>query len=134
MKRREAREKAVQTLFQLDNMDMTVDEAISFIIDGKVDPFYEQLVRGTVTNFEMIDRTLSEHLENWSLDRLPKIERTVLRLAIYELEYNDDVPDKVILNEAIELCKTFGDDKSGRFVNGVLSKLHRDNRKDVEKE
>ena len=68
-------------------------------------------------------KSLAEKLENWSLDRLPKIERTVLRLAVYELLFNEDVPDRVVLNEAIELCKTFGDEKSGRFVNGVLSKF-----------
>ena len=74
-------------------------------------------------NKEEIDETLKEKLENWSLDRLPKIERTVLRLAVYELLFNEDVPEKVVMNEAIELCKTFGDEKSGRFVNGVLSKF-----------
>jgi N utilization substance protein B len=56
------------------------------------------------------------------LDRLPKIERTVLRLAVYELLFMQDAPSKVVMNEAIELCKTFGDEKSSKFVNGVLSK------------
>lgn len=124
MKRREAREKAVQTLFQLDNNEMPVEEAISYIIDGPLDPFYEKLVRGTVENAQQLDDEITNKLENWSIDRLPKIERTVLRLAVYELLHNEDVPDKVVLNEAIELCKTFGDEKSGRFVNGVLSKFH----------
>ncbi len=123
MKRREAREKAVQTLFQLDNTELTIEEAINYIIDEPVNRFYEQLVRGTVQHQEEIDKTLVEKLENWSLDRLPKIERTVLRLAIYELLFNEEVPHRVVLNEAIELCKTFGDEKSGRFVNGVLSKF-----------
>lgn len=123
MKRREAREKAVQTLFQLDNNEMPVEEAISYIIDGPLDPFYEKLVRGTVENAQQLDDEITNKLENWSIDRLPKIERTVLRLAVYELLHNEDVPDKVVLNEAIELCKTFGDEKSGRFVNGVLSKF-----------
>lgn len=123
MKRREAREKAVQTLFQLDNNEMSVEEAISYIIDGPLDPFYEKLVRGTVENVQQLDDEITNKLENWSIDRLPKIERTVLRLAVYELLHNEDVPDKVVLNEAIELCKTFGDEKSGRFVNGVLSKF-----------
>ncbi|WP_342511429.1 transcription antitermination factor NusB [Sporosarcina sp. FSL K6-1522] len=123
MKRREAREKAVQTLFQLDNTELTVDEAIAYITEGTVNAFYENLVRGTVENSQIIDETLVGKLEHWSLDRLPKIERTVLRLAVYELLFNEDVPHRVILNEAIELCKTFGDEKSGRFVNGVLSKF-----------
>ena len=123
MKRREAREKAVQTLFQLDNTELSVDEAINYIIEEPANRFYEQLVRGTVQNKEAIDEVLTGKLEHWSLDRLPKIERTVLRIAVYELLFNEEVPHRVVLNEAIELCKTFGDEKSGRFVNGVLSKF-----------
>ncbi len=123
MKRREAREKAVQTLFQLDGTTLPVEEAISYIAEEPVDSFYEMLVKGTREKQESIDEVLTGKLENWSLDRLPKIERTVLRLAAYELLYNDEVPHKVAVNEAIELCKTFGDEKSGRFVNGVLSKF-----------
>ena len=123
MKRREAREKAVQTLFQLDNTELSVDEAINYIVEEPANRFYEQLVRGTVQNKEAIDEVLTGKLEHWSLDRLPKIERTVLRIAVYELLFNDEVPHRVVLNEAIELCKIFGDEKSGRFVNGVLSKF-----------
>ncbi|MBO0586411.1 transcription antitermination factor NusB [Sporosarcina sp. E16_8] len=123
MKRREAREKAVQTLFQLDNTELSVDEAINYIVEEPANRFYEQLVRGTVQNKEAIDEVLTGKLEHWSLDRLPKIERTVLRIAVYELLFNEEVPHRVVLNEAIELSKTFGDEKSGRFVNGVLSKF-----------
>ncbi|WP_203246948.1 transcription antitermination factor NusB [Sporosarcina beigongshangi] len=123
MKRREAREKAVQTLFQLDNTELTIEEAITYIVDEPANAFYEQLVRGTMLHQAAIDQTLVDKLEHWSLDRLPKIERTVLRLAVYELLFNEEVPHRVVLNEAIELCKTFGDEKSGRFVNGVLSKF-----------
>lgn len=123
MKRREAREKAVQTLFQLDNMDLSVDDAISYVVEEQVNSFYEKLVRGTISNIEEIDNALTKNLENWALSRLPKIERTVLRLAVFELLYNDEVPERVVMNEAIELCKIFGDEKSGRFVNGVLSKF-----------
>lgn len=123
MKRHEAREKAVQTLFQLDNTELTVEEAITYITEGTIDPFYENLVRGTVNHMNEIDQAIIDKLENWSLERLPKIERTVLRLAVFELLYGD-APSKVILNEAVELCKTFSDEQSGRFVNGVLSKYH----------
>ncbi|MCM3743318.1 transcription antitermination factor NusB [Sporosarcina luteola] len=123
MKRREAREKAVQTLFQLDNTDMSIEEAITYIMERPIDPFYESLVKGTTVYRDEVDNALSSKLENWSLDRLPKIERTILRLAVFELLHHEDVPHKVILNEAVELCKQFGDEKSGRFVNGVLSKF-----------
>ncbi|MCG7336343.1 transcription antitermination factor NusB [Sporosarcina sp. ACRSM] len=132
MKRREAREKAVQTLFQLDNTEMTVEEAIAYIVDKPVNRFYDRLVRGTLENKTAIDAVLVQKLENWSLDRLPKIERTVLRLAVFELLFNDDVPHRVVLNEAIDLCKTFSDEKSGRFVNGVLSKFDENNEEGME--
>lgn len=123
MNRREAREKAIQTLFQLDNIELSIDEAMQYIVNEQKNSFYEQLVRGTMEHRDEIDTLLTAHLENWALDRLPKIERTVLRLALYELKYNEDAPERVIVNEAIELSKTFGDEKSGRFVNGVLSKF-----------
>lgn len=123
MKRREAREKAVQTLFQLDNTDMSIEDAIPFIMDRPINPFYETLVKGTTEHRDEVDEVLSSKLENWSLERLPKIERTILRMAVYELLYNEDAPHRVVLNEAVELCKQFGDEKSGRFVNGVLSKF-----------
>ena len=84
--------------------------------------FLTQLVKGTIEHKEEIDASLVARLENWSLERLPKIERTVLRIAVYELLYTEDIPAKVVINEALEVCKVYGDEKSSRFVNGVLSK------------
>jgi len=123
MKRHEAREKALQTLFQLDGTELTIEEAIEHVMDGETDQFYKLLVEGTNSKQLEIDGKLKGHLENWSLERLPKVERTILRMAVFELEYMDDAPSRVVMNEAIELSKTFGDDKSSRFVNGVLSKF-----------
>ncbi|QDP99201.1 transcription antitermination factor NusB [Lysinibacillus fusiformis] len=123
MKRHEAREKALQVLFQLDNTDLTVEEAMGHIKGQPTNAFYEKIANGTAENLEEIDAALAQHLEKWSLARLPKIERTVLRLAVYELLYMPETPKRVVLNEAIELCKTFGDDGSSKFVNGVLSKF-----------
>lgn len=123
MKRHEAREKALQTLFQLEGTELTIDEAMDHVMAGENDNFYSLLVQGTHANMAEIDEKLVGHLENWSLERLPKIERTILRMAVFELGYMEDAPSRVVMNEAIELCKTFGDDKSSRFVNGVLSKF-----------
>ncbi|MDM5334441.1 transcription antitermination factor NusB [Ureibacillus composti] len=124
MKRHEARQKALQVLFQLDNIELTVEEAIGHVLgEEESDSFFEGLVNGTMEKKEEIDAVLAEKLENWSLSRLPKIERTVLRLALYELLYMEETPNRVVLNEAIELCKTFSDEKSSKFVNGVLSKF-----------
>ena len=125
MKRTEARQKALQALFQLDSTELSVEEAIGHVLEEeqKSNAFLEQLVRGTTGNLEAIDAALEQKLENWTITRLPKIERTVLRLAVYELVYDAETPNKVVMNEAIELCKTFGDEKSSKFVNGVLSKF-----------
>ena len=123
MKRHEAREKALQTLFQLDGTELTIEEAMEHVMDGETDQFYKLLVEGTNSKQQEIDEKLKGNLQNWSLERLPKVERTILRMAVFELEYMEDAPSRVVLNEAIELSKTFGDDKSSRFVNGVLSKF-----------
>lgn len=123
MKRHEAREKALQTLFQLDGTELTVNEAAEHVMGLEKDNFYDLLVQGTYTNMAAIDEKLKGHLENWSLERLPKVERTILRMAVFELAYMEDAPASVVMNEAIELSKTFGDEKSSRFVNGVLSKF-----------
>ena len=128
MKRTEARQRALQALFQLDSTELTIEEAMQHALsvdeetEAKTNAFFEQLVRGTTENLEAIDASLNEKLENWTLARLPKIERTILRLSVYELNFSDDAPNRVVLNEAIELCKLFGDEKSSKFVNGVLSK------------
>jgi len=123
MKRREAREKALQTLFQLENTELTIQEAMEHVMEEQTNDFYEKLVSGTVQHQTEIDATLADKLENWSFDRIAKIERTILRLAAYELMYTPETPKSVVLNEAIELSKTFGDEKSSKFVNGVLSKF-----------
>lgn len=123
MKRREAREKALQTLFQLENTELTVEDAIEHTVgNGELDSFFADLVNGTVANLTAIDESLTEKLENWSLNRLAKIERTILRLSAYELLYTPETPKNVVINEAIEISKIFGDEKSSKFVNGVLSK------------
>ena len=125
MKRTEARQKALQALFQLDSTELSVEEAISHVLEEEqeANAFLSGLVQGTTEHKEQIDAALEAKLENWTLSRLPKIERTVLRLAVYELLFDEDTPNKVVMNEAIELSKTFGDEKSSKFVNGVLSKF-----------
>ena len=125
MKRSEARQKAFQALFQLDSTELSIEEAIGHVLEEEQesDAYLNKLVRGTTENLVEIDAALEQNLENWTLSRLPKIERTVLRLAVYELLHEEDTPNRVVMNEAIELCKTYGDEKSSKFVNGVLSKF-----------
>ncbi|GGD21158.1 transcription antitermination factor NusB [Pontibacillus salipaludis] len=127
MNRHTAREKAFQALFQMDINEMDANEAIENILeeeDGQVhDAFLDQLVFGVKENQAVIDEQISSHLEKWSFNRIASVEKTIIRIAVYEMKYQEDIPEKVSINEAIELAKTFGDDKSGSFVNGVLKKM-----------
>lgn len=116
MKRHEAREKAFQTLFQLDINEIKID-----IYND--DPYLETVIRGVLDKLDKLDLLISTNLENWALERLPYAERTILRIAAYEIEYLDDIPVSVSINEAVELAHKYGDEKSGQFVNGVLSKI-----------
>lgn len=124
MKRRVAREKALQALYQIDLSDIPVDEAIENVLDGEEhNDFLHSLVVNTVENLDEIDETIKRYLEKWSIDRLAKVDLNILRIGVYELLYNDEVPKNVAINEAIEVAKRFGDEKSSKFINGILSKV-----------
>lgn len=126
MKRRLAREKAFQVLFSLDNEDFDVEEAITLSMeDEEVDDFLSTLIHGVVENKETIDNKIDQTLEKWSFKRLATVEKTLLRLATYEIDSELQTPIGVAINEAVELAKVYGDEKSGKFVNGVLSKLYK---------
>ncbi|GAA0331508.1 transcription antitermination factor NusB [Oceanobacillus sp. FSL W7-1293] len=124
MNRHKAREKAFQTLFQLDMNEDEVSLAMeSLKEEERKDVFLSMLIEGVITYKEAIDSKISENLEKWSLERVASVERTILRLAVYELLYMEDIPQNVTINEAVELAHTFGDEQSGKFINGVLSKV-----------
>jgi transcription antitermination protein NusB len=125
MKRRTAREKALQALFQIDMTELEPKEALENVLEENenLDDYLEMLVLGFVQHQERIDAAIQENLEKWSFKRLAKVDRNILRLATYELLFVDNVPSKVVINEAIEVAKRFGDDQSSKFINGVLSKV-----------
>ncbi len=87
--------------------------------------FVRTLVYGTVANYDKIDGLIAPAAPDWPIEQIAKIDRGILRLAIYELMINRDVPPKVAINEAVELAKAFGGDNSSRFVNGVLGTIYR---------
>ncbi|WP_353856512.1 transcription antitermination factor NusB [Bacillus sp. Bos-x628] len=127
MKRRTAREKALQTLFQIDVSNIDPKEAITHALDEQEsDPFFEELVFGVLEYKDKLDEMISKHLVNWKFDRIANVDRAILRLSVYEMVYQEDIPDSVSMNEAIELAKLFGDDKAPKFVNGVLSNIKND--------
>ena len=127
--RTEAREKIMIILYQIDfyvksNISFDVEEVIkeNLEIDNK---YVRDIVNGVLENIDTIDKTISKYLENWDLDRLGKTDRSILRLAAYEMMYYD-TPSVVAINEAVELAKKYSDEKIVKLVNAVLDKI-RDN-------
>ena len=131
--RRQGREKAFQVLYGMHfsprpdkpHMLRTFDH---FIADHRQElttgeSFALELVEGVLEHLPDLDELIAAHCRNWRLDRIGKIELTVLRLSLFELLHRDDVPDKVAINEGIELAKKFGDQRSGGFVNGILDAI-----------
>lgn len=128
--RRKGRELALQMLFQLDLVKTGVDEAIRAFWKTQEElpsedtrDFCEELVRGAFEHHEEIDRFVEETSSNWRLSRMPVVDRNVLRMAVYEMLYRDDIPTTVTINEAIDLGKKFGSEDSGAFINGILDKI-----------
>jgi len=123
--RRRGREYALQLLYQLDVGKGNEEEAAATFWEGKQDPsesraFAERLVKGTLEHLDEIDAILREGLQHWRLQRIAAVDRSVLRMAVFELRYDRETPPVVVIDEAIELAKRFGGEESGAFVNGVL--------------
>ncbi len=94
--------------------------------------FALELIGGVLEALPQLDGMIAAHCKNWRLQRIAKVELTVLRLSLFELLYREDVPDKVAINEGIELAKKFGDQRSGGFVNGILDAIVHDQDKKTE--
>jgi N utilization substance protein B len=151
-KRREARERAVQFLFQHDlnppeNLDAalehfwnsqrmatTVDESKATwgqkielppptAEDAAMRLFADPLIRGTLEHRDECDEVIKKHAKNWDLHRIATVDRNVMRLAIYEMLHRDDIPPVVSINEAVDIAKKFSTEDSGKFVNGILDKV-----------
>ena len=127
-KRHQARELALKVLFQLESSDDDPEEVLLYhAAEGAATPdvtnFAGQLVRGVIANRDKLDGILSETSENWKLEQMAKVDRIVLRIAVYEITIDRHVPTKAAINESIELAKTFSGEESGRFVNGILGRV-----------
>ena len=136
--RTRGREYALQVLYEVDtsgkdpesaldaywvNFETTGRPAGSPEPDPSVKTFAKQLVAGVAKNMGEIDALIERCSTNWRLDRMPRVDRNVLRLACFELMHSADVPTKVVINEAIELGKRYGSEESGAFINGILDKV-----------
>lgn len=125
MNRRTVREKALQALFQVDVSKIDPTDALEHVLEGHPgDEYLSRLVTGVVQHRDAIDQLITRQLENWTMDRLANVDRNLLRIAVYELVHcSEEVPANVVLDEAIEIAKVYGDEQSSRFINGVLSKI-----------
>ncbi len=133
--RRKAREIALQVLYQLDVLRIDPKEGIDlfwrhFSAPSEARSFASELIEGTWAHRDEIDQLISTCSENWSLERMARVDRNILRLAVYELLYGQGIPPKVALNEAIDLGKEFGSENSSSFINGILDALYTKLRKD----
>ena len=120
--RREARERALSLLYEAEAKDLS-GAAVLADLPLEAEPFVADLVRGVGEHLVRIDELVDKFAIGWDVDRMPSIDRSVLRLAIYELLERPEIPVGAVISEAVELAKRYSTDDSGRFVNGVLSSV-----------
>ncbi|MDA8243788.1 MAG: transcription antitermination factor NusB [Elusimicrobia bacterium] len=132
-KRRLARENCLQSLYSSDISSLEPAAVLAsfqmeeFALEPKVFDFYKDLYTATVANRAKIDEIIRKTSRNWEMERMPAIDRSILRMAVCEMMILSDAPVAVIIDEAIELAKKYSTEKSGKFVNGVLDSIARQN-------
>jgi len=129
-KRRSARELTLKILFQIDVGKLPLEEALANSCnldedDPEVRAFAEALVQGTVAEQARVDEIISRYASGWALERMANVDRNLLRLALYELLFLEDIPTSVSINEAVDLAKLYSTAESGRFINGILGNFVR---------
>lgn len=127
LERTRARRQALQILYQREITEQSVESILASRSysdeDGEPSEYARELALGTERNGEAIDGEIESTSQHWSLMRMPFVDRNILRLAVYEILYEPEVPDSVAINEAVEMAKAYGTDDSPKFVNGVLGKI-----------
>ena len=127
--RRENRAAAMQFIYMREiNGDTPIDDALEAFFSSKENgrqfyPFAEELIAGVEAHRAEIDKVISESATNWSTDRIAKVDLAILRLAVFELLFRDDIPPVVSINEAVDLAKEYSSAEARRFVNGVLDRV-----------
>ena len=128
MTRKEAREYCFILMFEYEFQKNTAEELLSYFEDndiklGNQKNYIEGLLNTALKNLDKIDQLIEKYTKGWKINRLPKVTLSVLRVAICEIMYFDDIPDGIAINEAVELAKKYNDEKNGKFANGVLSSV-----------
>ncbi len=121
LSRRAARERILKLLFQRDFREENLEKLLEE--QPTDDPYVRSCVQGLEEKLPEIDRIITERAEGWRLERLHSVDRNILRLAVYELCYRDDVPPQVVIDEAVELAKKYGGEHSPVFINGILDRI-----------
>lgn len=129
-KRRKARESTLQILFQLEFNDVDADKAFRLYWKDKkatkdVKDYCRWLIKGITSHKESIDRSIQSVSKRWRLSRMPVVDRNILRMAVFELQYEEDVAPAIVINEAIEISKKFSSEQAAKFINGVLDTLRK---------
>lgn len=127
-KRRQAREMAMQALYFLEEQTGDPDQALALFCGNFTPPrrsrdFFYTLVRGVTQSRPAIDAIVETYSDHWKVFRMPRVDRNVIRVAVYEMLWMDDIPAKVTINEAIDIGKRFGTEDSGAFINGILDRI-----------
>jgi len=126
--RRQARELAMQALFYMDIRKDASEETLEYFCDcfcpsKKSRPFFRKLVNGVLGTKGQIDALVERYSQNWNISRMSCVDRNVMRIAVYEMLYCDDIPPKVSINEAVDIGKKFGTQESGAFINGIMDSI-----------
>lgn len=121
LSRRAARERILKLLFQRDFREENLEKLLEE--QPTDDPYVRSCVQGLEEKLPEIDRIITERAEGWRLERLHSVDRNILRLAVYELCYREDVPPQVVIDEAVELAKKYGGEHSPVFINGILDRI-----------
>jgi len=126
--RRQARELAMQALFYLDMRNNASIEMLerfcgNFSPSKKSRPFFLKLVNGVLESRDELDALIERFSKNWDIKRMSGVDRNVMRIAVFELLYCDDIPPKVSINEAVDVGKKFGTEESGSFINGIMDSI-----------
>jgi transcription antitermination protein NusB len=127
-RRRQARELALQALYFLEEQRGDPEQALALFCTNFMPPrksraFFLELVRGVQQTRVEIDRLVESYSDHWKVFRMPRVDRNVIRVAVYEMLWLEDIPAKVSINEAIDIGKRFGTDDSGAFINGILDRI-----------
>ncbi len=136
-RRRKAREEALKILFEYDSTHDDIDEImkcfwenLSTTKDRKVREYTKELVKGVVNNLELIDKSIEKVSKNWNLQRMFRVDKNILRIAVYELMFKKETPVPVVIDEAVEIAKLYGTDTSPKFINGILDSINKNLRKE----